>query len=185
MTATADLVRKAIVVAFLAVFVALVYANWKLRREYRVLHDELQLARASRVASTALRVGERIPDLHLTARDGTAVTLNAAKLAQRPIVVVDPNCGSCMTVIEQIRRSNAAVTLISLLPRARSAPLLAAAPQSASLYFIENLARSGLRGRIAKVPRVLRVRTDGVIADICDTLESCRATPEDPAGSRE
>jgi hypothetical protein len=160
--------------AFLIVFAGLIYSNFLLERENAQLKA---IARHGR-AKSIMKVGEPFPTFF--ARDTGGKRIALAKDLGRDVrlLVVDPECPRCETVLAQLRNKNVQdVVVVSLRPRALSHKIVAGVGGAAPLYFVDREAPPILQSRIDVVPRVITVGAQGEIRELCHDLDECK-----PAG---
>ncbi|MDQ3281202.1 MAG: hypothetical protein M3Q69_07295 [Acidobacteriota bacterium] len=161
--------------AFLAVFAALIYSNFALRRENAQLRA---IARDNRTKQ-AMKVGERFPAFLARDSAGKSVTLPQQLRRDLRFVIVDPGCPRCEVVLSRMREKQPSdVVVVSLRPRALSSKIVAAVANAAPLYFVDRMAPQVLQSRLDVVPRVVSVAADGTIRQVCHDIDECKPPTE-------
>ena len=158
-------------------FVALIYSNWRLRREYDA--TRAQLAALSERAIVPFRAGDVLPWLELVDRSGRRVRITPPDWKDTSYVaLVLPDCAPCGEQIIAARDGKSRnVVLVSLVGREAAAKELEAVSGDLTLYFVTPATAARLRHRIDVVPRVLRVGAGGKITAICHTIAGCGVMP--------
>jgi hypothetical protein len=160
---------------FLLVFAGLIYSNYSLRHELAQLKA---IARDNR-ARLVMKAGEPFPAFQARDLAGNRLTLTKDLGREVRLLVVDPECPRCETVIEQLRRTKPAdVIVVSLRPRPLSNKIVNAVGNAAPLYFVDRTAPQVLQGHLDVVPRVITVGANGTIRQLCHDLETCQPTVE-------
>ncbi len=156
-------------------FVALIYSNWRLRREYDA--TQAQLAALSERAIVPFRAGDVMPLLDLVDRSGRPVRITPPDWKDASFVAfVLPNCPPCHDQITAARDGKLRnVVLVSLAGREAAAKDLEDASGDLTLYFVTPATAAHLRHRMNGFPQVLRVAAGGKIAATCHTMAGCGA----------
>ena len=160
-------------VAAAIAFVALIYSNWRLRREYDA--TQAQLAALSARAIVPFRAGDVVPRLDLVDRSGRRVTITPPDWKDTSyVVLVLPDCAPCHEQITAAKDGNLQnVVLVSLVGREAAARGLDEVSGNLTLYFVTPETAARLRHRIDGAPRVLRVAAGGKITATCHTMAGC------------
>lgn len=161
--------------AFLLVFAGLIYSNFMLKRENAQLKA---VARDGRSRSI-MKVGEAFPTFFARDLDGKRIALAKDLGRDIRLLVVDPECPRCETVLAQLRTTKPQdVVVVSLRPRALSHKIVEGVGNAAPVYFVDRMAPPVLQSRLDVVPRVITVGAQGVIRDLCHELADCKPVTE-------
>jgi hypothetical protein len=154
-------------------FFALVYSNWRLRREYDAA--QAQLAALSERAIIPFRAGDAMPRLELVDRSGRPATITPRDWKDTSYVVfVLPDCAPCHEQISAAKDGKLGnVVLVSFASRDVAARDLEAVSGNLTLYYATAQTTARLRHRLDGFPRVLRVAAGGKITATCHTLAGC------------
>jgi hypothetical protein len=154
-------------------FVALIYSNWRLRREYDA--TQAQLAALSERAIVPFRSGDVVPQLDLVDRSGRPVRITPLDWKNTSYVaLVLPGCAPCHEQIAAAKDGKLRnVVLISLVRREAAARDLEEVSGNLTLYFATPETVARLRHRLDGVPQVLRVAAGGKITATCHTMAAC------------
>lgn len=154
-------------------FVALIYSNWSLRREYNA--TRAQLAALSERAIVPFRAGDFIPRFDLIDRAGHPATITPMDWKDTSYVVfVLPDCAPCHEQIIAAKDGKLRnVVLVSFVSRQAAARDLEEVSGNLTLYYATPATTARLRHRLDGFPRVLRVAAGGKITATCHTMAGC------------
>jgi hypothetical protein len=164
---------RALQIAFVLVFIALLYSNWDLRRRYAELSGSHVEKR--RVAPFPFRPGEASPTLHVVDPSGHPSILTPATWPRESFLVFAlPGCSTCQAELERAARvGNKNFTVVSLVSRQAGGRILDEIPAGVPAYFLDPADIKLMRGHIDRVPRVLRISPGGRIVAVCDSMTNC------------
>lgn len=149
--------------------VVMAVSNWQLRQR---LQDTTALLRARRPATQKLQAGQRLAPFPARDRAGRAVTVGR-NAAESLLVVVDPTCGSCEKVLDELRATpRRGVAVVAVVPSQGTTPKIVVADQT-PLYTISRTSAPQFVRRLGGVPRVIRVAPDGMVGAVCTSLKEC------------
>jgi hypothetical protein len=168
-------------VLFVVVFLGLVYSNLHLRNEVSLL--ERAVLEAHRLASSrSYQLGDRFEALPVVAKDGIQRLLDPAQFHEDKeiVIVVDPSCPSCETVLEEVVRARSvrdgfAPWIISTGSRESVGSSWALEELAGMVFVLPEETTLALRNRLSWVPQVLVVSRSGRVVKACSTLHSCEA----------
>ncbi|HEU4889254.1 MAG TPA: hypothetical protein VFV49_15310 [Thermoanaerobaculia bacterium] len=162
-------VESLLYVGALGAIVVMAVSNWQLRQR---LQDTTALLHARRPAMQKLQAGQRLAPFPARDRQGRAVTVGR-NAEESLLVVVDPNCGSCEKVLDELRATPwQGVAVVALVPSLETKPKVAVA-DGTPLYTISRASAPQFVRRLDGVPRVIRVAPDGMVGAVCSSLKEC------------
>lgn len=165
-----DAILLLAVTAVTAVIGGLVYANWRLRSQLEMATD---LLRARQNAKARLAAGDVLAPFQARDRDGRLVRVGGGE-DESLLVVVDPECGSCENVLEELRaqpRMDASVVAVSRSQTPAMAKLNVA--NSLPLYVTPPNTSRALVRQLGGVPRVVRLGPGGLVRKVCHSVGEC------------
>jgi hypothetical protein len=165
---------RALQAAFVLAFLALLYSNWKLRRDYAEL-SSAQHTQNHRIARTPFRAGEVAPQLHVRDASGRALILDPAALPRESFLLFAlPECPSCrIELLHAAQAGQKNFTVVGLVSKEASASLIKEVPPGVPVYFLEHVDTPRMHEHIDKVPTVLRLGPNGTIAAVCHSMANC------------
>lgn len=165
---------RALQTVFVLVFIALLYSNWKLRREYADLLAA-QHPGNQRIAPSHFRAGEIAPKLHVVDVNGRSLILDPAVWPRESFLLFAlPGCPACSSEIAHASQAgNKNYTVVSLVSRDAGARIQQEIPPGVTVYFLEHSEVPRMRQHIDKVPSVLRISPGGRIVAVCGSMTNC------------
>jgi DNA-binding NarL/FixJ family response regulator len=165
---------RALQAAFVLALLALLYSNWKLRREFAEISSSKQ-APNHRTAPSPFRAGEVAPQLHVRDASGRALILDPAALPRESFLVFAlPECASCgIELLHAAQSGQKNFTVVGLVAKDASASLIKEIPPGVSVYFLERVDTPRMREHIDNVPTILRLGPNGIITAVCHSMTDC------------
>jgi hypothetical protein len=165
-----NVLEGALWVAVLVVVAALAISNWRLRRQVSDLSEALH---ARRKPAAELAAGDRVEAFDAFDRAGRAVRVDPAA-SESTLVVVDPECGSCRTILRELLASpRPNVTVLAVSASGSEMPPAGSVAEEVPLYTVSRDTAPRFVTRLGGVPRVLRIAAGGSVRAVCHSLAEC------------
>ncbi|HEX6738509.1 MAG TPA: hypothetical protein VF310_09565 [Vicinamibacteria bacterium] len=166
--------------AGVAVFLALLYSNYRLRDRLQVLEHSLRRAR-QQASSRVVRAGERFESLRAIDVAGSLHLLEArAQPSGVMVAVVNPECASCQEVAAELRahlraRAEPPLWLVSVGDAETTRDFASRNQLEPVTYRLPDDTNPFLRQRLSSVPQVFVVDRHEQVIRTCETVARCAA----------
>ena len=165
-----------LVVVLLALLGANVLLNFRQRAQLRALQKELQRAH-EQLAARRFVEGDLLDKFEVVDGGGATRTLSARASGSVAIVVVNPECESCIRTARELRavRTPSRTWVISLGDPASTARF-AAEHQLRDVYTLAPTNFPIVRQKFSAIPQALRVE-NGLVTRTCEAVAACVSGP--------
>jgi hypothetical protein len=166
--------------AGVAVFLALIYSNYRLRDRLHVLEQSLKRAQ-QQVSSRVVRLGERFESLRaLDVSGGLHLLEPRGQPSGVLVAVVNPECASCQEVAAEVHahlgaRAQPALWLVSVGDAETTRDFARRHQLEQVTYRLPDDVNPFLRQRLSSVPQVFVVDSRERVIRTCETVARCAA----------